>query len=199
VDTATWLDQHHADLSPLQRALALDAAGDARADAVDQRAEATRQAAAEDKAELMRLAFRQGGVSAESLQRFRVMAESADDECRDLAARLADATARRARAHKGIESIQRQLDEINEAVASRSAPSLDGIEGAAVRAQEVLREAAAERVDAMLARSAAVRSVSLPKECSGPGCEVCSAGRELDRQRRDRPTSTLTAYTEISR
>jgi hypothetical protein len=190
VDVAEFLDQHHADLSPLQRAMALDAAGDARADAADQREEASRQAAAEEKAELMRLAFRQGGVPAGELQRFRAAATAADDECRDLADRLAKATAKRDRAHAGIQSIQRQLDAINEAVASRSAAPVDML----APAKEALREVAAERVDAMLARSAAVRSVSLPKdsECAGPGCEVCSAARALERR-------AGTAGREISR
>jgi hypothetical protein len=165
-ETAAWLDQHRADLSPLQRALTLSAAADAKADAADQRGVLARQAAADERVELLTLANRQGDPIGQ-LSRFRAECAAADDECRDLADRLAKATAKRDRLDECIRGLAGQVDEIT-ALLQRAEP-LSGVEGAVSRAQEALREVQAERrVDAMLSRP-----VTRPKEVSrSRGAEV---------------------------
>jgi DNA repair exonuclease SbcCD ATPase subunit len=184
VDAVDFMEQFHTDASPVERALAAAAREDALAEIGEQRAEAERAAVREDRAEALHFALREYGDPAGELQRQRAVCAAADDEVADLTARLERATRRRDRAAANVQQFVTRMAEATASV-QRSAPSLDGIEGAAVRAQEVLREAAVERrVAAMLLRSV-VRSVSPPKERSGPGCPVCSAARELERKRRE--------------
>lgn len=185
MDAADFLDQHHADLSPVGRALAFSAMSDAKADAEDRYAEAEREAAGQDRVEALRFANRQGGDPLGGLQVARVAFEAADDVCRDLAGKLAKATAKRDRAHENIQFLSRRMDEMTTAV-SRSAPSSSsGVEGAVSRAQEALREETSRRkVEAMLAAAPpprqVSRSVGLPKGHEA-GCEICSAARARER------------------
>jgi hypothetical protein len=120
-----FLSEHRASLSPLERALSLDAAADARADAAERQEEAARAAAAQERVDLLQLACHQGGISVGVLQRRRVRAEQADDEIRDLSDQLERAQARRTRAHESITVLTAQMDSINRAVASRSASGMD--------------------------------------------------------------------------
>ena len=176
MDVTTFLDRHHADLTPLERAMVLSAADDAKADGQDSRQKAERQAAAEERVERLTLANRQGHDPIGELRRARELCSAADDEVRDLADKLAKATVRRDRRQERIQSLSRQLDEITAAVSRVPAT---GIEGAASRAQEALREANAERrVEHMLSRAAATPRPAPPAERSGP---VAAAGRMITR------------------
>ena len=122
MDETTFLNQRRADLSPLERALALSAAGDAKADAHDSRQAAKRQAAAQERVELLTLANRQGQDPIGELRRMRAVCQAADDEVRAAADRLEKGMVRRDRAQVHIQSLSRQVDEITAAV-SRSVPA----------------------------------------------------------------------------
>jgi hypothetical protein len=165
MDELDFLDQRRADLSPVERALALSAAGDAKADAADRREEAARHAAAEHRTEALILANRAGGDVLGQLRRFRDEAAQADDECRDLADRLAKARERRDRLSECIRGAQGRLDEMQQAV-SRSAPwtgsAQDDLLAPAKRANAEYVQA----TRAMLAKAQSGRPVRRPKEVS---------------------------------
>jgi hypothetical protein len=153
MDITTFMDAHTPDLSPVQRALAFSAMEDAKAEAIERREQAERDAYRQERTEALVFANRQGGDVLGGLQMARAAFGAADDQVRDLSAQLERAEARRNSAHESIQLLSRRLDEMTAAV-SRSAPSpSSGVEGTLSRAQEALREAQAERrVDAMLAR-----------------------------------------------
>ncbi len=143
-----FLDAHTAELSPLQRALTLQAAEDAKSAAIERSEQTEREAQGRDRVEALRFANRQGGDVLGGLQLARAAFEAADDRCRDLTAQLEKATVKRDRALSSIQDLSRRMDEMTAAV-SRSAP-VDML----ALAKEALREAQAKRrVDAMLARS----------------------------------------------
>ena len=171
-------------MSPLERAVALSAMQDARAAAVDAREEAERQVAREERQEALQWADRGNGGALGETSRARQVLANADDECADLADRLAKAEPKRDRARSGLDFwVQRQAQAFD--AVQRSAPSVDGIEGALSRVQEAARQLQAERrVDEMLARAAsrpAARSASSPKVREAD-CEICSAARAADRK-----------------
>jgi hypothetical protein len=158
MDVNEFLDQHHANLSPVERAMALDAVADAKADAVSQREKAERQVAAEERAEALQLANRAGDDPLGGLRRARADFEAADDVCRDLAGKLEKATARRDRALESVQGLSRRMDEIT-GLAQRAAPA--GVEGAAVRAREALAEAVRE--DDILRRARRLQEQRRPR------------------------------------
>jgi hypothetical protein len=121
MDVTEFLDQHHADLSPVERALALSAADDARAGAAEQREQSERRVAAEERAEALMLANRMGDDPLGGLRRARADFDAADDVVRDLAGKLEKATARRDRALESVQFLSRRMDEIT-GLAQRSAP-----------------------------------------------------------------------------
>jgi hypothetical protein len=169
VDVNEFLDAHHdASLSPLQRALALDAAADAKSAADDRREEAARHAAAEERTELLTLANRQGHDPVGELRRFRADAMAADDLVRDLSDRLAKATARRDRINENMQSLTRQVDSIHAAVASRSAPVMDGLNDLLAPA----RRAHAEYVTASRAAWQATQAGKAPCPFAAGGVAV---------------------------
>ena len=120
-----FLDERHADLSPLEQALRLDAAADAKADAADRQESAQRAAAAQERVELLQLANRQGHDPIGELRRSRAAAVAAQDEVVDLTAKLEKASRRRDRINENLTALTRQMDQINAAVASRSAVGID--------------------------------------------------------------------------
>jgi hypothetical protein len=177
VDTEDFLASFAAaDLSPVERALALGAMDDVREDVSAARDELTRQVAAEERSEAMSTANRMLGDPLGELSRARAAQMSADDDVRDLSERLQRAEAKRTRAQEGIEFWAQKSGAVTGS-AQRSAPS--GVEGAMSRAQEALREERASRkVEARLAQ--AVRSVGSPKVHESD-CEICSAARAAER------------------
>jgi hypothetical protein len=125
MNEADFLAAHTASLSPLERALAGDAARDALADADDRRKEAERAAAAQERAELLQLACYRGGVQPGELQRLRSLAAETDDEIHNLQAQLERAEAKRSRVTGNLEALMTQLDLISRAVAVRSSAPVD--------------------------------------------------------------------------
>jgi DNA repair exonuclease SbcCD ATPase subunit len=171
-DEIEFLDSHTAALSPLQRALALDAQADAKAEHLERREEAERQATAQERTELLQLAYR--GIPAGELQRMRAAAVEADDEVRDLSDRLAKAEARRARVHENITALTARLSEISEAVASRSsapdmlAPAREALQAHREYVQASRAAMAAVRAPRPFVSGAVVRGEMCP-ECAAVG------------------------------
>jgi chromosome condensin MukBEF ATPase and DNA-binding subunit MukB len=122
-----FLDQHHANLSPLERALRLDAAADAKSAAAERQESAARAAAAQERTELLQMVCRAGGISPGELQRARAVVVESDDLIRDLTDRLEKAQAKRARATENMSALTAQLDGISAAVAARSAAGMDDL------------------------------------------------------------------------
>jgi hypothetical protein len=151
MDVAEFLDQHHADLSPVERAMAAAARDDAIAEADAKREKAARQEARETRAEALRFAFREHGDPARELQRQRAVLTEADDECNDLADKLRKADARRDRA-SNIEFFTTPMQEAT-ALVQRSAP-IDML----APAKEALRQAAADDDVIRRARAAQARA-----------------------------------------
>jgi hypothetical protein len=176
VDEIQFLDQHRADLSPLQRAMVLDLAADAKADAADKLAEAERKAAAQHRAEVLRLGNRQAGDPLGQLQRFRAEYAQADDEVTDLTARLKRAEVKRDRIGEAIQGLAVRVDEITASV-SRSAPVVDPGNPFAVglaRAHHEFAEATRARwIEATAARALAPR----PKVGRGSVARALGDGR----------------------
>jgi hypothetical protein len=143
VNEVEFLDAHAAVMSPLQRAMALARAGDAKADAADQREAAERRAVAERRAETLILGNRAAGDPLGRLQRFRAEAADADDQVRDLAAKLEAATVRRDRIQGCIESLSRTVDEITAPLSRSVAPLNDPVTVAADVARTAFLEHAA--------------------------------------------------------
>jgi chromosome segregation ATPase len=157
-DAASWSAQFGPDgLSPVEQALAYSAMEDARDEAKDRREQAEREAAREDRLEALAFANRQAGDPLGELQRSRAAFAAADDECRDLAAQLAKAQARRDRAQGNVEFLAARMQEAT-SLASRSAAT-DLLSPAKEAMAEARQEAARQRVERMLA----ARSASRPK------------------------------------
>jgi hypothetical protein len=181
MDITTFMDAHTPSLSPVERALAFSAMEDAKAEAIERREQAERDAYRQERTEALVFANRQGGDVLGGLQMARAAFGAADDQVRDLSAQLERAEARRNSAHESIQLLSRRLDEMTAAVSRSAPPPSSGVEGALSRAQEALREAQAQRrVDAMLARTRPGRSRPF-----GPGglavrseqvtCDACLA------------------------
>jgi hypothetical protein len=161
MDEIGFLDQRRASLSPLERALTLDLAADAKADAADRLAEAERKAAAEHRAEVLRLGNRQAGDPLGQLARFRAEYAQAEDEVTDLAARLKRAEAKRDRIGGTIQGLANRVDEITASISRSAGPPIDPGNPFAVglaRAHHEFAEATRARwIEATAARALAPR------------------------------------------
>ena len=118
---------------------------DAREAAAERRERDEADAAREQRLESLMFANRQAGDPLGEIQRARAAFTDADDECRDLAAKLARAEARRDRASGNITFFAERMQQANQ-LAQRSA-SADLLSPA----KEALAEAASARVERMLA------------------------------------------------
>jgi hypothetical protein len=175
-DELEFLNAHSANVGGLQRALALAAVDDARADAADQRDQLERRAEAERRAEVLAWGNRQLGNPMGELSRFRGEYVAADDEVRDLAGRLERATKKRDRIGEAIRSRAQQLDEITASI-SRPAPVVDPANPFAIglaRAHHEFAEATRARwIEAEAARALAPR----PKAGRGGVARALGDGR----------------------
>ena len=153
-DLAGWYAAD--DLSPVAKAQALEQMADAREAAAERREAGVREAAREQRLESMLFANRQAGDPLGGIQRARAAYTDADDECRELAAQLERAQAKRGRAEANVAFFAERAQQANQ-LATRSA-SADLLSPA----REALADAAAARVERMLAAA----SVSRPKELS---------------------------------
>jgi hypothetical protein len=140
--------------------------------AADRAAEAERQERLEARVFLNRAR----GDPLGNLSRATSAVSAARDRVADLEAQLESARAVLSRAQSNMAEWGRAADEV------LMSPRVI-TEDLAAGAKRALAEAKVER---MLSRAAA-ESARYPKECSGPGCEVCSAGREADRVRGKQP------------
>jgi hypothetical protein len=122
-------------------------------------------AEAEERRENLRLANYQRGDPLGQLTRAQAAAGQARDEVRDLESRLADARETLSRAQSAVQEWGTTADEL---LFARRSVTPDLL-------AEAKRAAAEVRVEEMLSRA-----VRYPKECSGPGCSVCSAHRAAE-------------------
>jgi hypothetical protein len=136
-----------------------------RAELEQDAAERAAAVEAEERRENLRLANYAAGDPLGQASRARAAEASARDEVRDLERRLGDAREVLSRAQSAAVEWGASADEILYARRSIT-PDL---------AAEAKRVAAEVRVEEML-----FRAVRYPKECSGPGCSVCSAHRAAE-------------------
>ena len=93
------------------------------------------------------------------------------------------------RLERRADSLRRQIDEAHEATAPPRARQMDGVEAAARAAHDVFVQVTRQQMAAAEAGYQAPRpfaSVSrgaAGDEHTGPGCEVCAAGRRMDAER----------------
>lgn len=168
VTTTGWLGAFSGgDLSPLQKATALDSMSDARELAAEKREADEREAARQDRLDAMLFSNAQNGDPLGQIQLARAAFTVADDQVRDLSAQLARAEAKRDRAQSNITFFASRAQQANQ-LAQRSSNDL------LAPAKEALAEAASQRVERMLA------AVSRPKGAPvSPGYAV-RAETQLD-------------------
>jgi hypothetical protein len=185
--SAEWLDQFHADASPLEAAMVASAREDAKEAATAEREKAERASAAEQRLEALTTAERLAGNPLASMSAARSAFAEADDEVRELQTRLEKAQARRSRAEDNLKFFAERAD-LAAGMAQRSAPTVTGgrdlLEPArraaaeAIRSQDVLRRArrSQERRRPRLSmRSVTPNGDGPPKDQCGCGVPGCTA------------------------
>jgi hypothetical protein len=178
MDNAAWLaEQVPDDLTPLQRNLALAEMRDRAADAADERDEAQKEAARQDRREALLFLNHQVGNPLGELSRAQAALAEADDLRRDALDQLRKADRKVANAKSGIAFWSGRLEPVS-APAQRSIPGLGDV---GERDRELRLEAARMAVERRLAAApspAPVARRSHPKEMDG--CAVCVAIRAND-------------------